>query len=135
MSLRDRIVKLVQEYYAKEGSPPSMRYVARALRISTKTLYKLFPGGAEEVYRTAGIRRGDEVQGSFAEFLQLYSEYLKLSGRAETVEALSSFIADVHEHVRSRLGQAAAERLTQSPLSVFNRVAKLYLEARRNESG
>ncbi|MEM0226521.1 MAG: TusE/DsrC/DsvC family sulfur relay protein [Thermofilaceae archaeon] len=135
MSLRDRVVKLVQEYYAREGSPPSMRYVARTLRISTKTLYKLFPGGAEEVYRAAGIKREDSVPSSFTEFLQLYTEYLRLSGRSESAESLCGFISDVLEHVRSRLGRAAAERLAQSPLSVFNRVAKLYLEARRNENG
>jgi AcrR family transcriptional regulator len=139
MELRERVVKLVKEYYAERGSLPSMRYLARALGVSTKTLYKAFPGGIEEVYEAAGIKQGRVEQAGTlpsecAEFFLLYSEYLKLNGLRESAESICAFIADVREYVRSRLGQAAAAKLAEAPLSTFNKIARMYLEVRRSEA-
>jgi len=126
MELRDRVVRLVREYYARHGRPPSVRYIARELRVSTKTLYKVFPRGIGEVYRAAGVER-EELPESYREFLQLYREYLERSGLGDSAESLQLFITGVLEYVRSRLGRGAAERLAKKPLRVFNRVARLYL--------
>ncbi|MCS7104648.1 MAG: hypothetical protein NZ954_03685 [Thermofilaceae archaeon] len=138
MSLRDRVLKVVREYYSEKGSLPSMRYVARTLGISTKTLYKVFPGGAQEVYESAGVALKDkqlaELSASYVEFFALFNEYLKVSGMSESLASLSAFINDVQEYVRKRLGQAAASRLADAPLSTFNRVARVFLEVRKSES-
>lgn len=133
MSLRDRVVKFVRDYCAEQGRPPSMRCIAKALRVSTKTLYRLFPGGVEEVYRAAGVKREEASPGDLAELLHLYREYLQLDGLEDSAQSLLSFLTGVLEYVRSKLGRAAAERLAQSPLSVFIKVAHLYVEARRSE--
>ena len=128
------MVKLVQDYYLEHGHPPSMRYIARALRISTKTLYRAFPGGAEEVYRAAGVG-GGELPDSYEEFVRLYREYLRLSGLPDSAATLSGFVSEVLEYVRGRLGRAAAEGLARKPLSVFNKIARIYLRARSRGEG
>lgn len=131
MDLRERVVKLVREYYAEAGAPPSMRYIARALGVSTKTLYKVFPGGIREVYEAAGLKQSNGVPDEFADFLSLYREYLRLSGQRECPASICTFISEVQGYVRSRLGQAAASRLAEAPLSTFNRVARVYLKVRK----
>lgn len=137
MDLRERVVKLVREYCAEKGSPPSMRYLARALGVSTKTLYKAFPGGIEEVYEAAGVKRAAVEQANAlpsdcAEFFLLYSEYLKLNGLKESAGSICAFVSEVREYVRSRLGQKAAAKLVEAPLSTFNKIARVYLEVRRS---
>jgi hypothetical protein len=56
---------------------------------------------------------------------------LKLNGLRESAESICAFIADVREYVRSRLGQAAAAKLAEAPLSTFNKIARMYLERAR----
>ena len=138
VELKERVLKLVQEYYRERGSPPSMRHIARTLRVSTKTLYRAFPGGIKQIYELAGVPRvavgaGARVSKSVAEFFRLYREFLSEEYPEKPVESLGSleaFINSVKAFVERRLGQQAVRRLEELPLSNFNKIAKVYLESR-----
>ena len=142
VELEERVLKLVQEYYKERGSPPSMRHIARTLRVSTKTLYRAFPGGIKQIYELAGvprvvIRGGVRVSKNMAEFFRLYREFLSEEYPGEPVESLGSlevFINSVKVFVERRLGRQAVRRLEELPLSNFNKVAKVYLESRRRKA-
>ncbi|RLE85281.1 MAG: hypothetical protein DRJ96_06930 [Thermoprotei archaeon] len=136
MELRERVLNLVREYYREKGSPPSMRHIARVLKVSTRTLYRAFPGGITQIYEMAGVpvaagRR--RVPESLAEFYALYRRYLSRRGCGESLGTLLRFIREVSEFVKARLGQAAVERLEEKPLSTFNKIARLYLEVEGGE--
>ena len=128
MELRERVLEFVRSYYKERGTPPSMRHIARSLRISTKTLYTLFPGGVEQVYRMAGVAPCWRWYGKYSEFFSLYREYTRLKKRKESLSSLMDFIDDVRKYVKSRLGYAAVKKLEEAPLTTFNKVARLYLK-------
>ncbi|RLF04478.1 MAG: hypothetical protein DRK00_06650 [Thermoprotei archaeon] len=136
MELRERVLNLVREYYRERGSPPSMRHIARVLKVSTRTLYRAFPGGISQIYEMAGVPiavRRERPPESLAEFYALYKRYLSRRGWGESLGTLLKFIRDVEEYVRARLGRAAVRRLEERPLSTFNKIARLYLEVERGE--
>lgn len=129
--MRERVLNLVREYYRERGSPPSMRHIARVLKVSTRTLYKAFPGGVSQIYQMAGVTVAARREGapeSLAEFYSLYRRYLEKRRLGESLGSLRRFVEEVEEYVRSRLGRAAVERLEERPLSTFNKIARLYLE-------
>lgn len=126
-------MRLVREYYKDRGSPPSVRYIARRLRVSTRTIYREFPGGVQEIYRLAGISEKREVPELLAEFMELYAVYGEKRGY--TLGSLEEFISGTKAFLESRLGPWAVERLTKLPLSSFNKIARMYLEKLGVEGG
>ncbi|MEM1509378.1 MAG: TusE/DsrC/DsvC family sulfur relay protein [Thermofilaceae archaeon] len=128
MTLREEVLNYVREYYAANGLPPSIRDIAKNLKVSTRTLYSLFPGGVEQVYETAGLNPQLGKASRYAELFSLYREYLYVKGCEENILTLIEFIESVREFVRARLGASAAERLEKAPLNTFNKVARIYLK-------
>lgn len=128
MALRERVLSYVREYYAANGLPPSIRDIARSLKISTRTLYSLFPSGVEQIYEAAGLNPQLGKASRYAELFSLYREYLQAKGRGENILTLIEFIEGVREFVREKLGASAAERLEKAPLSTFNKVARIYVK-------
>jgi hypothetical protein len=52
--LKQRIVSFVKEAYGR-GRAPSLGEIRRGLKVSTRRLYQLFPGGLEQIYTEAGL--------------------------------------------------------------------------------
>ncbi len=132
MALREKVLNYVRDYYAAKGLPPSTRDIAGNLKISTRTLYSLFPGGVEQIYEAAGLNPRLGKASRYAELFSLYREYLQAKGRGENMLTLIEFIEGVREFVREKLGASAAEKLEKAPLSTFNKVARIYVKRVRS---
>jgi len=50
---RDLIIGYVRRKLNETGKPPTVRNILKTFRMSSKTFYKLFPKGIEELYATA----------------------------------------------------------------------------------